>query len=169
LAEFTSEGSVQRSAPLCELCDLLLNLLFFASLPGGACFTIQRSPFDALNACSRQASHQPLQLQEKTNGAEDPGTLRTRDNLATALEHEGEPEEAESEYRAVLNLREKVLGVEHPDTLLTCLNLAQCLRAQNKSQEANEFGQRALQGARKILGADHPFTKKCEKLVEELG
>ncbi len=110
-----------------------------------------------------------LQLQEKVNGAEDPATLRTRDNLATALEHEGKREEAESEYRAVLILREKVLGVEHPDTLRTCLNLAQCLRAQNKSQEANEFGQRALQGARKILGADHPFTKKCEKLVEELG
>jgi serine/threonine protein kinase/tetratricopeptide (TPR) repeat protein len=109
-----------------------------------------------------------LQLQKKVNGAEDPATLRTRDNLATALEHEGKREEAESEYRAVLNLREKVLGVEHPDTLLTCFNLAQCLRAQNKSQEANEFGQRALQGARKILGADHPFTKKCEKLVEEL-
>jgi len=109
-----------------------------------------------------------LQLQEKVDGAEDPGTLRTRDNLATALEHEGKREEAESEYRAVLNLREKVLGVEHPDTLRTCFNLAQCLRAQNKSQEANEFGQRAFQGARKILGADHPFTKKCEKLVEEL-
>jgi len=110
-----------------------------------------------------------LQLQEKVNGAEDPGTLRTRDNLATALEHEGKREEAESEYRAVLNLREKVLGVEHPDTLLTCFNLAQCLKAENKIQEATDLARRAAQGARKILGVEHPLSKKCEKLVEELG
>jgi tetratricopeptide (TPR) repeat protein len=110
-----------------------------------------------------------LQLQEKVNGAEDPGTLRTRDNLATALEHEGRREEAESEYRAVLNLREKVLGAEHPDTLLTCFNLAQCLRAENQIQEAADLARRAAQGARKILGVEHPLSKKCEKLVEELG
>ena len=110
-----------------------------------------------------------LQLQEKVNGPEDPGTLRTRDNLATALEHEGKHEEAESEYRAVLNLREKVLGMEHPDTLLTCFNLAQCLRAENKIQEAADLARRAAQGARKILGVEHPLSKKCEKLVEELG
>ena len=109
-----------------------------------------------------------LQLQEKVAGPEEPSTLHTRDNLATALEHQGKHDEAEAEYRQALKLREKVLGVEHPDTLQTCFNLAQCLRAQNKPQEANELAQRAAQGARKILGQDHPFTKKCEKLVEEL-
>jgi tetratricopeptide (TPR) repeat protein len=110
-----------------------------------------------------------LPLQEKAAGPEDPNTLRTRDNLASALQHEGKYERAEAEYRTVLKLREKALGSEHPDTLETCFNLALCLRAENKIQEATELAQRAAQGARQILGTGHPLTKKCEKLLAELG
>jgi tetratricopeptide (TPR) repeat protein len=69
---------------------------------------------------------------ERALGSEHPDTLRTRNNLASALLYQGTYAEAEAEYRAVLKLKEKVLGPEHPDTLRTCL--AVCLRSQGELQ-----------------------------------
>ena len=47
-------------------------------------------------------------------------------------------------------------------------NLAEILQGQDEVNEALEFARRAMDGRRKVLGATHPYTKRSEKLYDEL-
>jgi Flp pilus assembly protein TadD len=82
---------------------------------------------------------QTLELRRKVLGLEHPDTLASMNNLALALNRQGEYVEAEEMHRQTLELRRKVLGLEHPDTLASMNNLALALR-------------------RKVLGLEHPDT-----------
>ena len=79
-----------------------------------------------------------LPLREKVLGGEHPDTLRTRNNLALAINAQGRSAEAETMWRELLPLREKVLGGEHPDTLTTRNNLASAINAQGRAAEAHQ-------------------------------
>jgi len=47
----------------------------------------------------------------------EPDTLESVDNVALALNYQGNYDEAEGMHRRALEGRENVLGKEHPDTL----------------------------------------------------
>ena len=55
-----------------------------------------------------------LAIQEHVLGPKHPDTLRSRNNLANALQNQGKYSEAEKELRLVLPVEERVLGPEHP-------------------------------------------------------
>ena len=57
-------------------------------------------------------------------GAEHPGTLTTRGNLANWAGEAGDAAGARDQLAALLPVRERVLGAEHPDTLTDCTDLA---------------------------------------------
>ena len=72
-------------------------------------------------------------------------------NLAAALLHMGEFEEAAELSRTAFEAREKNLGLEHPDTLTSMNNLANVLRDMGKLKEAAELHRTAFEGNEKIL------------------
>jgi hypothetical protein len=69
-------------------------------------------------------------------GDEHPDTLTTANNLATALNRQGNLSEAETTFKHVLRVRLQVNGEEHPDTLTSFTNLACTLVDQAKHMEA---------------------------------
>ena len=97
-------------------------------------------------------------------GPDHPDTLDSRSNLARVLAARADRarlEEAEAEYRAVLEARTRVLGPDHPDTLDSRSNLARVLaaRADRARLEEAEAEYRAVLEARtRVLGPDHPDT-----------
>ncbi len=98
-------------------------------------------------------------------GAEHPDTLRSANNLAMCLEHQGKYAEAERIQREVLGALKRVLGAlklvlgaEHPDTLRSASDLAMSLLNRGKYAEAERI-QREVHGVEKrVLGAEHPDT-----------
>ena len=95
-------------------------------------------------------------------------TLKTRDNIALVLRHQGRCVEAEAEHRAVLAIGKRVLGPDHRFVFEVQYNLARCLKEQKNYTEALVLAQKALEGYRKTLGRGHLQTKDAKKLVEEL-
>ncbi|MGI5518412.1 tetratricopeptide repeat protein [Streptomyces sp. CA-106131] len=71
-----------------------------------------------------QAAHS---ITARCLGPEHPDTLRSRNNLANALDHFGRHQEAAVLHQHVLTTRERVLGSNHPETLLTRSDLANTL------------------------------------------
>ena len=84
--------------------------------------------------------------------------MTTRHYLAAALFFQGKYDQAETEYRAVLQLREKILGPEHPDTLKTRNNLALALDYQAKYADAEPEYRELLRLKEKVLGPEDPST-----------
>ncbi|MCW0221235.1 MAG: tetratricopeptide repeat protein [Prosthecobacter sp.] len=102
---------------------------------------------------------QAVQRRTDTLGLEDPSTLRSRMNLASALRYQGKYSEAE--YRSVVAIQERVLGTEHPGTLSTLFNLALNLEFQGQLPDALTLMQRTEEGRVKVLGLDYPDTKSA--------
>jgi tetratricopeptide (TPR) repeat protein len=84
-----------------------------------------------------------LVIRVRELGREHPATMQSRNGLASALEAQGKPEEAEREFRSLLATRERVLGLRHRDIYSTCYQLAMCLEKQAKYEDALKFIQRA--------------------------
>ncbi|MDX2704490.1 tetratricopeptide repeat protein [Streptomyces sp. PA03-6a] len=83
-------------------------------------------------------------------GPEHPETLRSRNNLADALNHFGRHQEAADLHRQVLTTRERVLGSDHPDTRHSRNNLAVALRATERAGTVTAPGRgRWFSGARR--------------------
>ncbi|MBX3385230.1 MAG: serine/threonine protein kinase [Phycisphaeraceae bacterium] len=114
-----------------------------------------------------------LDRQTRLRGPDDPLTLSARNQLAGALKHAGDLDNAEREYRTVLADRARVLGPAHLDTLIASHNLAliaheRAMRARRDSNDeaaATAHFQQALAGfravadaARSSLGPNHEFT-----------
>ena len=100
-------------------------------------------------------------------GPDHPDTLDSRSNLARVLATRADRarlEEAEAEYRAVLEARTRVLGPDHPDTLDSRGNLARVLAARAdradraRLEEAEAEYRAVLDGRTRVLGPDHPDT-----------
>jgi tetratricopeptide (TPR) repeat protein len=96
-----------------------------------------------------------LELRVRLFGPEDPGTIRTRANLAAALLKLGNPAEAERQYREVIKIAEKLFGPEDPDTLTSRGGLANALSDQERYAEAEAEHRQVLALREKVLGAEH--------------
>ena len=92
------------------------------------------------------ARHEPL------------AALRSRSDLAVALEAHGQHERAEAEHRAVLSLRQELLGPNHPHVAISRTNLANVLRTQGRYREAEVESRAALALRGGLLGAEHPLV-----------
>jgi len=99
---------------------------------------------------------------EKVPGEEHPDTLKSFNNLASALQHQGKYEEVEAMIRRALDSCEKALGNDHPETLTNVHYLACLLHKQKRYEAASELYQRASSGYRIILGPSHPTTIACD-------
>lgn len=91
-------------------------------------------------------------------GANHPSVLKSRNNLAAALQVQDKHAEAEEEHRAVLALRERVLGAEHRDTLASRSNLALALDNQGRHAESVQEHRARIAIEERVLGAEHSDT-----------
>lgn len=84
-------------------------------------------------------------------------TLRSRNNLALSLESLGRFDEADAEYRAVLELqlRDPNIGPDHPHTLMTRSNLTGLLRGQGRIADARDMCEEVLAAKRRVLPPGH--------------
>jgi tetratricopeptide (TPR) repeat protein len=96
-----------------------------------------------------------LELRVRLFGPENPGTIRTRANLAAAQLALGNPAEAERQYREVIKITEKLFGPEDPATLTSRGGLANALSDQERYAEAESEHRQVLALREKVLGAEH--------------
>ncbi|WP_214414688.1 tetratricopeptide repeat protein [Sphaerisporangium fuscum] len=99
-----------------------------------------------------------LAEQERVLGADHPGTLISRHNLAGAYESAGDLGRALPLYEATLADCERVLGAEHPDTLTSRHNLAYTYKAAGDLGRAVPLYEATLAERERVLGGDHPDT-----------
>jgi tetratricopeptide (TPR) repeat protein len=95
---------------------------------------------------------------DRVLGPDDPSTLTSRNNLATAYWDAGRTDEALNLYEHNLAARERVLGPDHPDTLQSRSALAASYWAAGRTDEAIPIYEQALAGQERALGSDHPDT-----------
>ena len=91
-------------------------------------------------------------------GADHPGTLTARNNLAIAYKGAGRTDEAISLLEQTLPEMERVQGADHPDTLIPRNNLANAYRGAGRTDEAIRLYEQTLTEMERVLGADHPAT-----------
>ncbi|KAJ6088738.1 hypothetical protein N7486_009999 [Penicillium sp. IBT 16267x] len=87
-----------------------------------------------------------------------PDTLRSMENLAEVLRHQGQYGEAQKMHEKTVYLKVKVLGRSHPDTLVSLNNLASTYRIQGQWKEAENLIMEVMETRRTMLGMDHPGT-----------
>jgi hypothetical protein len=91
-------------------------------------------------------------------GPDDPSTMSSRNNLASAYQDAGRTGEAIALHEQTLAGRERVLGPDHPDTMTSRNNLASAYRAGGRTGEAIALHEQTLAGRERVLGPDHPGT-----------
>jgi CHAT domain-containing protein len=101
-----------------------------------------------------------LAVQEEILGPKHADTATSYNNLASNLEAQGRPREAEPLKRKALALWEEVLGPKHADTATSYDNLASNLQAQGRPREAEPLKRKALAVFEEVLGPKHPDTAK---------
>lgn len=114
------------------------------------------------------ALSQPLDAQKQLQGAvekrklalggEHRDTLRSMQELATAMKAEGRFVDAEALLRRTLNEQQKTLGPDHPDTFVTITVLAAVCDDQEKHLEAETLFLNLWQVQKRVLGPDHLDT-----------
>ncbi|MGH3997998.1 MAG: tetratricopeptide repeat protein, partial [Pseudonocardiaceae bacterium] len=95
---------------------------------------------------------------ERVLGVAHPGTLTSRNNLATAYASAGKLTEAIPLYEQTLSGREQELGAEHPDTLATRSNLAYWRGEAGDPATAATAFEQLLTDRLRVQGPDHPDT-----------
>jgi Tetratricopeptide repeat/Domain of unknown function (DUF4062) len=81
--------------------------------------------------------------QRRVQGSDHPGTLISRNNLASAYQVAGRTAEAITLHEQNLADRERVRGPDHPDTLISRHNLASAYRAAGRTAEAKDLSPRS--------------------------
>ena len=99
-------------------------------------------------------------------GPDDPETLTSQNNLASAYQDAGRTAEAIRLYELNLEVRERLLGPDHPSTLTSRGNLAAAYQDAGRAAEAIPLLERTLADRERVLGPDHPDTPD---LTEEPG
>jgi tetratricopeptide (TPR) repeat protein len=95
---------------------------------------------------------------ERVLGTDHPGTLTSRNNLASAYRSAGRLGEAIPLYEQTLTDTERVLGTDHPGTLTCRNNLASAYRSAGRLREAIPLYEQTLTDRQRVLGTDHPDT-----------
>src|SRR5438132_1547145 len=91
-------------------------------------------------------------------GAEDAAALKERDEKAIAIAGKGRLDEAEKEFRAVLEIRLRELGPEHPDTLRSQHYMAMMFSIRGQFAESEKANREVLALRERVLGMDHAET-----------
>jgi tetratricopeptide (TPR) repeat protein len=99
-----------------------------------------------------------VELRTRLLGTEHPDTLRSRGDLAAALDSEGNYAEAENQYRDLIKLDEKVFGSENPETLSSRNGLATSYADEGNYADAEAEYRQLANLTGKVLGAEHPNT-----------
>jgi tetratricopeptide (TPR) repeat protein len=99
-----------------------------------------------------------LAHQSETQGDAHLDTLRTANNLASALLEQGDYVAARTRFEAVLDAQSRQLGPEHPDTLRTAMGLASTLEFQGDYTSARARFEAVLEAQTRQLGPEHPDT-----------
>lgn len=99
-----------------------------------------------------------LERRKRSLGVDDTETLATMNNLAGALEAQGNRDKARQLQLQAVDLIGKKLGFNHPKTLSIMNNLAVTLANQGEAQKSQELLQKVIEAKRKSLGEDHPDT-----------
>jgi len=99
-----------------------------------------------------------LKLRAAKLGLDDPDTLTSQNNLASAYKAAGEWNRAIALFERTLEARRARLGPDHPDTLTSQNNLALAYRDGGRWDQAIRLFERTLAVESARLGADHPNT-----------
>ncbi|KAF8526828.1 hypothetical protein BU17DRAFT_82243 [Hysterangium stoloniferum] len=91
-------------------------------------------------------------------GAQHPGTILAKANLARTYSDLGRSKEAEVLELQVLEAQQLILGPEHPDTILAKANLASTYSDLGRPKEAEVLELQVLKAQQLILGPEHPDT-----------
>ena len=95
------------------------------------------------------------------NGAEHPGTLAARHNLARWTGAAGDAAGARDQFAALLPIRERILGAEHPDTLRDRHELARWTGKAGDAAGARDQNAALLPIIERVLDAEHPETLRA--------
>ena len=116
--------------------------------------------YDHLGDYRRALHHgqQELPLRSRILGVDHPGTLRTRNSIASLTGRCGHSEEAVRLFQQLLPDQERVLGPDHPDTLTTRSNIAAWTGECGNPAKALRLFQQLLPDQERVLGPDHPDT-----------
>ncbi len=109
-------------------------------------------------ATAETSYKQSSTLKESIFGPEHPDTLKSMNNLALVLLHQGKHEEAEPINKQTLARLEEVLGPDDSVTLTSKANLAEVLGHLGKNEEAELLIRQTLAQQEKTLGLNHAAT-----------
>ena len=102
-------------------------------------------------------------------GLEHLDVLTSANNLAAALNANGNLAGARVIQRSVFETSRRVLGADHPDTLTAANNLAAVLLAQRDLAGARAIQESVVETSRRALGAEHPDTlRSANNLAQTL-
>ena len=99
-----------------------------------------------------------VDLLARALGPDHPGTLASRNSLASAYLSAGRLEQAIDLLKQNLADRERVLGADHPDTLASRGNLAAAYESAGRLEQAIDLYEQNLIDSARVLGPDHPDT-----------
>lgn len=91
-------------------------------------------------------------------GADDPDTMRARNDLARAYHETGRIADAIPLVEQILLARERLLGADHLRTLASRNNLASAYRMTGRVAEAIVLFEQNAAACERLLGAEHPKT-----------
>jgi serine/threonine protein kinase/tetratricopeptide (TPR) repeat protein len=97
-----------------------------------------------------------LETRRAVLGSEHPDVAMSLNNLANALDDNGDYAGAERLHREVLAMRLKLFGKEHPDVASSMNNLANVLYNRGDYAGAALLHRQALAMERRLLGSEHP-------------
>ncbi len=103
-------------------------------------------------------AHHSLTDHEHILGADHPGTLTARNDLADAYQEAGQLDRAVALFERNLADRERLLGIDHADAVASRGNLACAYESAGRWVEAIGLYERVLAERERMLGADHPKT-----------
>ncbi|MFD3931479.1 tetratricopeptide repeat protein [Streptomyces sp. NPDC058614] len=101
-------------------------------------------------------SKRSLDASLRIHGYDHPGTLSSRNNLASAYRSAGDLGRAITLHEATLADYTRVLGNDHPDTLTSRNNLANAYQSAGDLQRAIPLHEATLADRTRVLGNDHP-------------
>jgi Domain of unknown function (DUF4062)/Tetratricopeptide repeat len=107
---------------------------------------------------ARDLQQRVLAARERSLGAEHPGTLIIRAELAYWTGEAGDAAGARDQYAALLPIDERVLGAEDPHTLAARGELARTTRAAGDAAGARDQTAALLPIFERVLGAEHPYA-----------
>jgi tetratricopeptide (TPR) repeat protein len=163
--------SQQKERPLAEL--MLRRALAIRQKPGNEDVQVAESLNDLGNAVSDRPAEaedlycRALDIRRKLLGDEHPYVAATLDNLAVALDNQGNLSAAEERLRESVELGTKRLGREHPEVLASLLHLGRVLSEENKLAEAESVLLETVAITRRISG-DAEAASPLDDLVDLL-